>query len=240
MQRETREPGRGACRDAEKIDEYALGQPGVVVRQNSNRAVGSQNFQYGARRLIFVDGLISTQAPVFRDERVHARVVYRPDQKMQRIAEKRLRERSQFPRAHMPREKQNSLPMLLRRREILESVEEHRALDIVFRVARKTGEFRRHPAQLPDHPANDGSALSLAPFRKRQLQVFQSGPPQARPHPEQNRRHASAHESCHRTRHRADHLEQQPHRSVFQPFSHPGIIVGQASACLLFHGESFS
>ena len=159
------------------------------------------------------------------------------DQKMERISEERLREGSQLPGAHMPGEKQNSLALRLRRREILKAVEQHGALDVVFRVARKAGEFRRHPSQLSHHAANGGAALFLAPGRKCQLQILRRGASQSRPHPEQKRRRACTNKSRQRTRHRADRLEQQPHRRIFQAFSHPGIIVGQASACLLFRAK---
>ncbi len=108
-----------------------------------------------------------------------------------------------------PGEKQNSFAPRLRRREILEPVEQHDAIDVVLGVPGKVREFRRHPSELPHHAANGGAALFFAPLRKRQLQIFRRGRSQTRPHPEEKRGGARAHKSCEWTRHRANRFEQR-------------------------------
>lgn len=226
VQRESSKTCRRASRDAEKIDKHALRPLRILIGQNPNRAIFRQCFQDSARRLIFVDGLIAAQTSKFRNERVHARIVDGPYEKMQRVSEKRLREGSQFPGAHVPGEEKHSLALRLRRREILESVEQHNSLDIVFGVSGELGEFRSHPSQLPHHAANRRALLLFVPFGKRQLQIFRCGGAQTRTHPEQKSGDASARKSRDWARQGADRFKQQPGCRKFQAFSHTGIIAG--------------
>src|SRR5579872_1770901 len=64
MQCETRQARRGTGRNAEEIDEHPFRDLRVLIRQNSDRALVSQNLQDRARRLIFIDRLVAVQAAV--------------------------------------------------------------------------------------------------------------------------------------------------------------------------------
>ncbi len=112
VQSKSREPRRRACRNAEKIDEYAFGKQRVVVGENSDGAARGENLQDRPRRLILFDRQIPAQAAVPRDQRIHARHCRsRRARKCSGMPEQRLGEGREFPGAHVPGEKQNSLAL---------------------------------------------------------------------------------------------------------------------------------
>src|SRR6266404_1439304 len=117
------------------------------------------------------------------DERINARIVDGAHQKMERISKKGLRKGRQFPGAHVSSKEEDSFTARLRRREILESIQQHEALDIVFGMARKARKLRAHPAKLPHHAAYDRAPPPVVPFRKRQTQILHRGTVQIGPHP---------------------------------------------------------
>ncbi len=139
-----------------------------------------QHFQDRARRTVFLDRPISRAAAVAVDQRIHAPIRDRPHQKMQRMTVQRLRERREFPRAHVPGKKKHALAAPPRRIEILESVQQDDPLDILPRVFRKLRKLARHPPNLPDHPARCFPALRLAPIGKCQIQIEHRRAPQRR------------------------------------------------------------
>src|ERR1700687_1147776 len=85
---------------------------------------------------------------------------------MERVTKQGLGEGREFPCAHVSRQEQDSFAARLGCGKILKSVEQHEALDILFRVARKMGELRAHPAELLHHAAYGRLALLLAPIRE--------------------------------------------------------------------------
>src|SRR5258706_15316166 len=125
---------RRTRRNAEKIHKNTFRQQRIVIGQDTDCATRSQNFQDRPRRLILLDGSVSAQAAVMSDKRINARIVDGAHQKMERIAKKSLREGRQFPGAHVSGKEEDSFTARLRRREILESVQQHEALDILFRM----------------------------------------------------------------------------------------------------------
>src|SRR5215472_10028758 len=153
MEGETRQAGSRAGCHAEKIDKDTLRRQRILVRQNPDRAICREHFQDGPRRLILFDRLIPAQAAVIHDERVDARIVDGADEEVQRMSEKGLREGSKLPGAHVPRQKEYSLPLCLRGGEILEAIKQNDPVDVLLRVTREAGKFRAHPSKLPYHAA---------------------------------------------------------------------------------------
>jgi len=176
--------------------------------------------------LIFLNGRISAEAAVPRNQRIDPGIVDGANQKMQRITKQGLCIRRQFPRAHVSGEEQNSFAARLRRGEILKTIEQHDALDILLRISREVRKFRAHPAELPHHAAHDRASPLFVPFGKCQAQIFHRRAMQIGPRPKQKCRQTRSGKSRQRPRHRAYRFEQQPRRRVFQAISHPGIIAG--------------
>src|SRR3979490_1485403 len=147
MKRKSSQSSRGAGRNGEKIDKYTLHERCVVIGEDTDGATGGQHLQHRSSRLVLLDRSVPTEAAVSGDQGVDARVVEGAYQKMERVAKQCLGEGREFPRAHVPGQEENSLTARLCRCEILKSIEQHEALDILFREARKMGELRSHPAK---------------------------------------------------------------------------------------------
>ncbi len=88
---------------------------------------------------------------------------------MQRVAVQGMRERREFPRAHMRGKEKYSLAAALPFQKIIVAVENNDLLDIFPRVAGHHSEFRRHPAETTHHSARRCRALLIGPLRERQL-----------------------------------------------------------------------
>src|SRR5690348_13985910 len=89
--RDARKAGSGGCREAEKIDEHSFVEGGIVVRQNADCAAIGEDFEHRARGPILVDWLIAGEAAKTIDQRVDARVLDRPNEKVQRMSVERVR-----------------------------------------------------------------------------------------------------------------------------------------------------
>ena len=112
VQGESSDSGRRARGNAKKIPKDAFRGLRILVRQNSRPYPWPLKLSASARGLIFVDGSISVRAAVFRDQRIHQRIINRPHQEVQRVPVERLGERRHLPCAHMAREKQHALSLL--------------------------------------------------------------------------------------------------------------------------------
>ena len=60
------------------------------------------------------------------------------------------------------------------------AIEYDNLFDIFFRVLRKPDKLRRHPTQISQHSTNDFLALSVAPLRKGNPQIYFRGFSQSR------------------------------------------------------------
>src|SRR5437899_2039405 len=77
-----------------------------------------------------------------------------------------VRKRGQLPRADVPCQVQHAFPSPLPFQEVFMAIESDSFFDILFRVLRKPDKLRRHPTQIPQHPANDFLAPVVAPVRE--------------------------------------------------------------------------
>ncbi len=124
-----------------------------MIGQHADGATRGQHLQHRSGRLVLLDGRVSTEAAVTGDQGVDARVVDGAHQKMKRVAKQGLGEGSELPCAHVSGQEEDTFAARLCRREILESIKQHEALDIPFRVEWKVCELRSHPAKLAHHAA---------------------------------------------------------------------------------------
>lgn len=85
---------------------------------------------------------------------------------MKRMAVEGMRERGQFPGAHVSGEKKNALAAAAGGVEILKAVENYDTLDIFAGVSRELGKLAHHPAHLAHHAANHLPAMGVIPIRK--------------------------------------------------------------------------
>jgi hypothetical protein len=82
-----------------------------------------------------------------------------------------MRKWLQLPGSHVAGEKEHPLALALGGREILETIENNHAFDILARVLWQVREFRGQPAEVAHDCAHDFLSLGICPIRESQLQI---------------------------------------------------------------------
>src|SRR5271154_2541069 len=171
MESDARDTRGGTRGRAEEIHEDAFLQHGVLIGENSYRALVFEDFQHGARGFILENGLIAGKAAVTVDQSIEARIVDGTRHIVQWETVQGVSEGRKFPRADVAGEVQNAFTTLLAGEEVFVAVEDDELLDILLGVFGKAREFGGHPAEIADHLAGYFAALGVVPFRECEAQI---------------------------------------------------------------------
>ncbi len=165
-------------------------------------------------------GCIAGKPAIAIYQHIESRIIERSRHVVQRVTVQRVRERREFPRAHMRCKEKYAFAAALPLQKIFLTVENNDVFDIFPCVARHHGKFRRHPAEASNHSANCCRALHVGPLRERQLQIEFRRLAQLRGKREQGLRNSHSQPSRQLTRQYTRQFQNNPYNRVRQPFLH--------------------
>lgn len=155
---------RGAGRHTKERDKDPGIPSCVLVNQDSHGAALLQGGEDFFESTLLFDDLIATERAVTIDQCIDERVVDGPDDELQRMAVKRVGERTELPGPEVSGEEERSSPALLGSREVFEAIIDDNPRDVLGTKLRHLAELSQQPAQVRKH-----SAYNLRPLGRGQL-----------------------------------------------------------------------
>lgn len=156
---------------AEKVDENAFRNSGVLIDEDADRLIILQRLDYGTRRVLFVNQPVSGESAAILYQGVDTRVIQRPNHNVQWLRHDGMRESAEFPVAEMRRCDQDAAAGAFRGQIIVKPFVGDPIADIRRIQARETGHTDKHAGDALEDTVDDRFAPGSIEFRERKREI---------------------------------------------------------------------